>query len=127
MLRELQATGIQLAVLSNKTEHLVRAIVNKVFPDIEWKYVAGAREDTPLKPNPTAAIRLVDLYMPGIQPEDVVFVGDTPYDIKTALAARMVPLGVPWGCRPAAELMDEGAVKVIKQASEITDFVITEA
>eukprot|EP00177_Eucheuma_denticulatum_P008207 GFKZ01014937.1.p1 GENE.GFKZ01014937.1~~GFKZ01014937.1.p1 ORF type:complete len:225 (+),score=34.91 GFKZ01014937.1:440-1114(+) len=127
MLRELQATGIQLAVLSNKTEHLVRAIVNKVFPDIEWKYVAGARDDTPLKPDPTAAIRLVELYMPGIQPQDVVFVGDTPYDIKTALAAGMVPIGVPWGCRPPAELIEEGADKVIKYASEITDYVITEA
>lgn len=127
MLRGLQGAGIQLAVLSNKTEAHVRSTVKICFPDIDWSYVAGARADMPLKPDPSVAIRIVKEHMLGVEPADCVFVGDTEYDMITGKAAGMTSLGVPWGCRKSDELIASGAAKIVADAGEITDFVITES
>lgn len=124
MLMELQNAGVQLAVLSNKTELHVRSVVKKCFPGIDWKYVAGARENTPLKPDPTAAIGIVNEYMEGIESADCVFVGDTEYDMVAGKSAGMTPLGVSWGFRKSNELIASGAVKVVDHVKEIVDFVI---
>lgn len=126
MLRELQNAGVQLAVLSNKTEPHVRCVVKKCFPGIDWKYVAGARENTPLKPDPSAAVKIVDEYMPGTESTDCVFVGDTEYDMMAGKAAGMTSLGVSWGFRKPEELVASGAAKVVDHAEEIVNFVITE-
>lgn len=124
MLKSLQEAGIQLGILSNKTEPNVRAVVNDHLPGIDWKYVAGAKDDTPLKPDPTAALKIVQDHMPGVEPADCIFVGDTDIDMKTGQAAGMTPVGVPWGFRSVEELQQNGAEIVVKTAQEIADFVL---
>lgn len=125
MLHALQAAGIVIGILSNKTEDNVRVVVSQVFPDINFAYVAGAREDTPLKPDPSAALTIVKDCMPGVRPEECVFVGDTDVDMKTGRAAGMTPVGVPWGFRTEDELRAGGAEIVVGAARDIADFVLT--
>lgn len=124
MLRTLTKNGIQVAVLSNKNESNVRQIVSKVYYDIPWKYVAGARGDTPLKPDPTAALRILNNHLPGVDASECAFVGDTDYDMKTAKSAGMVPIGVSWGNRKADDMYKFGAATVALQAGDIASFVI---
>lgn len=123
MLHALQDAGIAVAVLSNKTEDSVRMVVAEMFPTVQWVYVAGARVDTPLKPDPMAALRIVNECMPGVEPSDCAFVGDTDVDMKTAIAAGMMPIGVPWGFRTESELRANGAVAVVEKAQEIVSLV----
>lgn len=124
MLKTLQDAGVQLGILSNKTEQNVRAVVTDHLPGIEWKYVAGAKDDMPLKPDPTAALKIVKDHMPGIEPADCIFVGDTDIDMQTGKAAGMTPVGVPWGFRSVEELRENGAETVVTTAQEIADFVL---
>jgi len=124
MLKTLARSGILLAILSNKTEQSVRETVAETFPGIEWKHVAGARNDTPLKPDPTAALKIVTEYMPGIEPSECIFVGDTDIDMKTGKAAGMTSVGVPWGFRTAEELTANGATIVVSKPHDIAEFVI---
>lgn len=123
-LRALQEEGIQLAILSNKGEPTVRNIVKKIFPDINFLHVAGQRDDTPMKPDPTAALRIVENCFTGVAPADVVFVGDTDIDMKTAVAASFTPIAVPWGCRTSEELYNAGATVVVKTSEDIANFLL---
>lgn len=125
MLRDLQSAGLRIAILSNKVETNVRNVVSHLFPDVDFVYVAGARDDTPLKPDPTAALKILKDSMPGVQPTECVFVGDTDIDMITGKAAGMTSLGVSWGFRPEAELIANGATMVATHAQQITDFLIT--
>lgn len=125
MLHALQQAGVQLAILSNKTEPNVRQVVADHLPGIEWKYIAGAREDVPLKPDPTAAVNIMRQHMDGVEVKDCVFVGDTDIDMKTGIAAGMTPIGVSWGFRPVDELKQHGAEIVVETARQISDFVLS--
>jgi len=46
-------------------------------------------------------------------------VGDTVYDIKMAVAARALPVGVAWGYHEPEELLAAGAVAVIERYEEL--------
>lgn len=124
MLRTLQDEGVQLAVLSNKGEPTVRTIVKKMFPDINFVHVAGQRDDTPVKPDPTAALRILKNNFKDVSPSEVVFGGDTDIDMKTALAAGFTPIAVSWGCRKPEELYAAGATVVVDSAEDISNFLL---
>lgn len=119
MLRTLQNEGLQLAILSNKNEPTVRKIVAHLFPDIKFCHVAGARDDVPLKPNPTAAIRITNRYFENVRPSEVLYIGDTDIDMKTAIGAGLKPIAVPWGCRNSDELYANGASVVVRKPDDI--------
>lgn len=121
LLARLRSLGIRSAVLSNKPDFAARAIVRELFEDGAFDVIRGAREDVPLKPDPTTAIEVAsDL---GLGPELVVFIGDTPIDVKTGRNAGMRTVGVTWGFRRAHELMDAGADHVIHEPFELVRFL----
>lgn len=125
MLRRLQAEGIQLAILSNKGEPTVRNIVSSVFPDIKFAHVAGQRDDTPMKPDPFAALRIIEKHFTDdVSPKDVLFVGDTDIDMKTGTAAGCTPIAVPWGCRTREELTKNGAKEVLKTSEQLVKIAL---
>lgn len=123
MLRVLQHAGVQLAVLSNTAEGAVRKLVARHFPDISFTHVAGARDDTPLKPDPFAALRIVGTTMLDVVPADCVFIGDSEFDMKTGIAAGMTALAVPWGIRPQDMLVENGAAHVARNFAGVSDFI----
>lgn len=124
MLQRLQDAGIQMAVLSNSKEENVRKIVNNHFGDIKWKHIAGAREDTPLKPNPLASLRIQNKYMDKVQVGNTCFVGDSEFDMKTAINSNMTPIAVPWGIRDTSVLVEHGAHVVAGEMNDIASFII---
>lgn len=124
MLLKLQDAGVQLGILSNTVETNVRKLVAKHFGAINWKHVAGARDDTPLKPNPFAALRIQSKHMLKVSPKEMVFVGDSEFDMKTGKAAGMTPVAVPWGIRGTDALVDNGAAVVVGTMDDIANFII---
>lgn len=113
----LLARGVRLAVLSNKPELATQRMVAALFPAAPFVIVAGDVPHLPRKPDPGRALTIAaELRVP---PARCLFVGDTRIDVATALAAGMVPIGVSWGFRPAAELTEAGARVVIDRASEL--------
>jgi phosphoglycolate phosphatase len=50
-------------------------------------------------------------------------VGDTCTDMKTAVAAGMIPIGVRWGFREAQELLDHGAYTVLDHPMHLLDMI----
>lgn len=115
-LRLLAQRGARMGVLSNKPDQLTKGMVKAFFPDIPFFAVRGALEGVPLKPDPTAALAL--LQQAGIAPEHSAFVGDSAVDMNTALAAGMCPVGVSWGFRGKNEVLAAGARYCVDHASQ---------
>lgn len=95
LLDELVNRGIQLSVLSNKPHHLTKIVSDFYLSDWPFDPVFGQREEVPRKPDPAAAIEIAKMMR--LEPNRILFVGDSDNDILTAQAADMIPLGVSWG------------------------------
>lgn len=127
-LETLAAGGYKLAVLSNKVQHLTVQAAEKCFPDTKFVVVHGARDGVPLKPSGVPALAILNEHISaGIQPDECAFVGDTSVDIKTALNAGMVPIGVSWGFRTVSELKDAGALAVVSTFKELVSVITKHA
>ena len=107
MLSAYAAAGKQLAVLSNKPDELTKAAVKKFLPDVTFVAVQGGLSDVPLKPVPDSALEIASIM--DVDPERIIFVGDSDVDMQTANNAGMIPVGASWGFRGAEELTAAGA------------------
>ncbi|HED24341.1 MAG TPA: HAD family hydrolase, partial [Firmicutes bacterium] len=57
----------------------------------------------------------------GLKPGEVVYVGDTNTDMRTAAAGGFYAVGVLWGFRSADELQKEGARLLIEDPLQLAD------
>jgi phosphoglycolate phosphatase len=121
MLQQLRQDKLQLAVLSNKPDAFTRLCVERYFAPDTFAFVYGHREDVPKKPDPTGATEIAALM--NLQPQQIVYVGDTATDMQTGSQAGMFTLGVLWGFRERRELEDNGADRIISHPSEIVSYV----
>ena len=123
LISALSERGVKLAVLSNKPDSTVKAIVNEFFKDA-FDAVLGGREGVPLKPNPAAAIDILNML--GFTPEETAWVGDTSTDIETAKNLKVaLSFGVLWGFRKRDELEDAGADVIVSSADEILRRIVS--
>ncbi len=107
---ELAKRQIKLAVLTNKDEKMSQKIVSHFF-DGFFQIVKGTTQAVPVKPEPTAALQILEKL--DIRPQEAIFVGDSNIDIQTAKAANIKAIGVSWGFRGRKELIGAGADIII--------------
>ncbi len=119
MLSELSSAGLALGVLSNKTEATAQKIIRTYFPDTEFRFVLGRADGRPLKPDPGAAVPVLESL--GLKPEEIAYAGDSGTDITFALAVGMLSIGTPWGYRSRQELADRGAVLLPSSPAELAE------
>lgn len=117
MLSRLQDRHIKMAILSNKPHHLTLKNVDLLLNQYPFETVFGERNGIPKKPDPAGADEIVTIL--GINPSEILYLGDTSIDMKTAVSAGMYPVGVLWGFRDKKELEDGGAQITIAHPSEL--------
>jgi len=108
VLAELNAAGIPIAVVSNKPDAITRNMMDGLFGGIRFALVRGGLDGVAPKPDPASAFEAARAC--GVDPAECAFVGDSDVDMKTALAAGMLPVGAAWGFRGQDELRAAGAV-----------------
>lgn len=117
LLDALAARHLPLAILSNKPDEFTQLCAHAHLDRWAWAAVVGQRDGIPRKPDPTSALRIArDL---GLPPAEIVYVGDSSVDMRTARAAGMPAIGVSWGFRSVAELQATGASAIIDQPAEL--------
>ena len=119
--RELKAMGYPLACLSNKQDEFVKKIVGKLYPGL-FDEIVGVL-DLPPKPDP--AMPLAVCRSLGVDPAECAMIGDSNVDIRTAINAGMLPVGVTWGFRSADVLVEEGVRVLIQKPEELVSFFRT--
>ena len=121
LVKSLYENGIKMCVLSNKHEDMTKRIVAELFNDDYFVEVVGGSERFPHKPKPDSALYLADKM--GVAPCEILYIGDSDVDMKTAINARMFPLGATWGYRPESVLVEAGAEKIVHNPREILEFI----
>lgn len=94
LLDELFASGIGVAVNTNKGQDLAESCIAKLFPGRNIP-VVGYVEDTPSKPDPSGVQRILKGLSCSIY--DAVYVGDGISDAKTAKNAGLAFVFCGWG------------------------------
>ncbi len=120
LLTRLEDKVIPKVILSNKPHEFTVLTVEALLPSWRFAAVVGSKPGLPRKPDPAGALAIAqDLK---IHPREFVYLGDTATDMQTAIAAGMYPVGALWGFRPAKELTDSGAKKLVQSPPEVISF-----
>jgi phosphoglycolate phosphatase len=121
MIQQLRKAGMRLGVLSNKPHAFTQLCVQRFFDSGTFDFVHGQREGVPKKPDPYGAKEIAALMQ--LEPQQMLYVGDTATDMQTGNRAGMFTMGVLWGFRDRQELEKNKAGKIITHPSEIVDHV----
>ncbi len=117
LLEELLKRDIRLAVLSNKRDEFTKIMVSTYFPPIHFERVLGDRQNIALKPDPTAVMEILKALH--VAPEEAFFVGDSKFDMQTAVNARCVAVGVSWGYGTRSELEMNGSQFILEKPADL--------
>lgn len=120
-LAKLKSLGLKMAVLSNKPDPFTKKCVDEYLGEFDFDLVLGQRDHVPRKPDPTAALQILDQL--GVSGDACVYVGDTAIDMETAVRAGLYPVGVSWGFRPRPELEKAGAVRIIDSPQQLLEII----
>ncbi len=123
MLSALAKMGVRMGVLSNKPHSFTLPFTDEFFPNRPFEIVLGQREGFARKPNPDVALDIAKVL--GSTPENTFFVGDSGVDMQTAANSGMRSIGVTWGFRTEAELIENGAERIINHPKELLNYVIS--
>lgn len=121
LLDGLVAQGLKLAVFSNKPHEFTLVCVRDFFADWPFEAVLGQQEGRARKPDPAGAFIIAEQL--GMKPSEILYLGDTATDMKTAGAAGMVPVGALWGFRTEKELQESGAAFIVKNPLQVLDLL----
>ena len=121
LLSRLSADGIMTAVISNKPDAFVPAILGELYPSHCFDYISGQREGVARKPAPDALLSLLDKLKTA--KEDTLYVGDSDVDVIFAHNAGVKVCGVGWGFRGTDELRAAGADRIAQTMQELTDII----
>ena len=120
-LAELKKQGLRLAVLSNKPHKQAIEVVHKLYGEEIFDHIQGKVKDIERKPSPDGALYVTKAM--DLEPEDMLYVGDTSTDMKTGKSAGMYTIGVLWGFRERTELEENGADVIISKPGDLLGLV----
>ncbi len=121
LLRNLQARGIGLAVVTNKPHQFTGKMMAHFFRGMPFNPILGQVQGVPQKPHPRQALDAAAAL--GAIPETCVFLGDSAVDMETGRRAGMISVGAAWGFRTRRELRDAGAAYVIEHPLELLSII----
>jgi phosphoglycolate phosphatase len=114
----LKGSGFILGVVTNKIDSIAVKIVDKFFFGI-FDVIVGARSTRRKKPHPeTVNIALKTLNITNL--DEVIYIGDTEVDYKTAVNSNIDVIFVSYGYRDKKFLQNiDESVKIVDDISEI--------
>jgi phosphoglycolate phosphatase len=116
---EVKKRGVKVAVLTNKDQAVARKIAEHYYGTGVFEQIVGVVDKVAVKPGGEAATRLMAEL--GAEKGDCCMVGDSGIDMDTAKAAGIKGIGVTWGFRDRAELLEHGAAAVVDGAAELLE------
>ena len=108
LLEAIQAQGIAMCIISNKLVSLTHKILHVHFPSIVFSKVYGIDSGFEPKPDPSS---LLDFKASLVRDEELIYVGDTEIDYKTALGVADRVYLATWGYRGFDGLAGHGIGK----------------
>lgn len=119
MLATLRRKGIQVAVVSNKSDQNVKTLCQEC---LGISLAIGEKPGVPRKPAPDSVFEAMARM--NATAGDTLYVGDSSVDIQTARNAGLACLCVTWGFCEEAELLQAGAAKLAHTPGDVCAFVL---
>ena len=116
LIKEVRASGIKTAVVSNKIDSAVKELCANFFEGA-FDVAYGERIGIPRKPDPINAI--IDEF--GLSKDEVVYIGDSEVDLLTANNAGINHIIVTWGFRDRNFLVQNGAKTLVENMDELKE------
>lgn len=123
LLLELQKRNIKMCVNSNKKDEYTKYLMSHIFPDINFTSVIGERKNIPNKPDPYTAHEMCRIM--GLDIDEVLYIGDSEVDIKTAKNGNFKSVGCLWGFRGIKVLEEEAPDYMVSNPEEILKIIWT--
>lgn len=120
--QKLKNSGSFCAILSNKPHSQACEIAEKILPDGLFDIILGKTERFPIKPAPDSLLYLMKKF--DVSKEETAYIGDSDVDIKLGKAADVFTVGVSWGFRGEAELLNAGAQAVAHTPEELGNILL---
>ncbi len=117
LLDTLAGKGYTLGIISNKDEFLVQKVADHYLQPWDFKILWGNNGTRPIKPALDAGYLVCETL--GMEPKDIVFVGDGDTDIQFGTAMGFNTIGCTWGYRDGAILKKLGAHHLVDVPQEI--------
>ena len=117
-LAALRAEGFEMGVVTSKMHALAWRGLQVVGAAPYLGCLIGADDCAKHKPDPAPI--LLGCERMGAQPEECVYVGDSPFDIAAGNAAGCKTLAVTWGMFPEEELVVENPTEIIHEVAEFS-------
>lgn len=121
LLTFLNKNEIPIAINTNKPHDQTKLIVDQLLRSWDFEVVLGQQDSFPRKPDPTGALSIAKTL--NLEPEEVLFVGDSGVDVETAKNAGMQLLCVEWGYSPKQEMVDAGCEQFVRTTSELKEYI----
>ena len=86
-----------------------------------FDYIRGLDDRIKAKPCPDGALDVAEKL--GVQPCEVLYIGDSGVDMQTAVNAGFTSCGVLWGFRTEKELRDNGAKYIARKPADILEIM----
>ncbi len=119
LLLRLQDAGIRLSLASSASTEDLKTY--KKIAGIEDLIEEESSKDDADKSKPNPDIFVATLKRLGLKPEEVLALGDTPWDAEAAGKAGIWTIGVETGGWTREELLGAGCVEVYKDVGELLD------
>lgn len=112
----------QLAVVSNKYDHLVQSLLHHYFPDI-FDDALGMTKDLPIKPEPDMVLKVFnDL---NVTPHEVIYIGDSEPDILVSKRIGMDHIAVSYGYRDENVLKELSPMHLAKDVDSLKKILLS--
>ena len=104
VLNGLRGQGVQLALCTNKAEHITHITLEALGIAGHFKSVVAARDDLPKKPHPAMLLKALQPF--NVPAHEAVMVGDSAADIEGGRAAgcRVIAVSYGYAHGPVADL-----------------------
>lgn len=117
LLESLHARGVKQAVVTSKGQHEAEILLQDLGLSHLFSIVIGDDDARPLKPDP-APVRDA-CKAAGTPTQNGIMIGDTTFDIRSAVAAGATAVGVGWGIHEPPRLREAGAHYLVRTVSEL--------
>lgn len=121
LVRELQARGCRMAIVSNKFHDAVCALSHLYFDDL-LPVAIGENEAAGIRKKPAPDTVFSALKRLGSEPDRAVYVGDSEVDYATAANAGLDCILVSWGFRDRALLESFHPMALVDDPQDILAF-----
>jgi AHBA synthesis associated protein len=124
MCLQLQKMFITMGIQTGKDGERVSALLHRLSVGRFFEVVVTGSDNIAPKPSPDGLNWICGQLRSS--PSSTFYLGDSPYDMKAAVAAGVRAIGCSWGIAPPDELMGSGAEYIVESPQEFVELVRTD-